>query len=209
VKRQVAEIFVKEHGISIVRACSLIKLSRTAWYRRPRSSMERDGDVIDVLSELSCRKPRWGFWKLHDRLRLDGRGINHKRLHRVYCAMGLNLPRRTKKRLPTRPRRPLVAPNELNQVWAIDFMSDALYGHRPFRTFNVIDEGNREGLGIEVATSIPSVRVIRVMEQLIEMHGKPSALRMDNVLRTEASYFVGDKYPVCTVARHCTVTVTP
>jgi putative transposase len=151
--------------------------------------MERDAQVIDVLSELSARKSRWGFWKLHDRLRLDGCGINHKRLHRVYCAMGLNLPRRTKKRLPTRPRRPLVAPNELNQVWAIDFMSDALYGHRPFRTFNVIDEGNREGLGIEVATSIPSLRVIRVMEQLIEMHGKPSALRMDNGAEFTSSAF--------------------
>ena len=59
-------------------------------------------------------------------------------------------------------------------------MADALYGGRAFRTFNVIDEGNREALGIEVAHSIPSLRVIRVMEQLIEMHGKPRALRLDN-----------------------------
>jgi putative transposase len=119
----VAEIFVKEHGISIVRACSLIKLSRTAWYRRPQSSMERDAEVINVLNEIVGRKPRWGFWKLRDRLRLDGCSINHKRLHRVYCAMGLNLPRRTRRRLPTRPRRPLDAAKVLNQTWAIDFMS--------------------------------------------------------------------------------------
>jgi putative transposase len=113
--------------------------------------MERDAQVIEVLNELVGRKPRWGFWKLHDRLRLDGCRINHKRLHRVYCEMGLNLPRRTKRRVPTRLRRPLLAPNELNQVWAIDFMSDALYGHRPFRTFNVIDEGNREALQQDVS----------------------------------------------------------
>lgn len=142
--------------------------------------MERDAEVINVLNEIAGRKPRWGFWKLRDRLRLDGCGINHKRLHRVYCAMGLNLPRRTKRRLPTRPRRPLHVATTLNQVWAIDFMSDTLYGKRSFRTFNVIDEANREGLGIEVATSIPSARVIRVMEQLIELYGKPYALRMDN-----------------------------
>jgi putative transposase len=142
--------------------------------------MERDAEVIGVLNELVSRKPRWGFWKLHDRLRLDGRCINHKRLHRVYCALGLNLPRRTRRRVPTRPRRPLVASSALNQIWAIDFMSDVLYGRRWFRTFNVIDEANREALGIEVATSIPSARVIRVMEQLIEMYGKPSALRLDN-----------------------------
>ncbi len=166
---------MKDHGLSIVRACSLTQLSRTAWYRRPASRMERDAEVIEVLNELVARKPRWGFWKLHDRLRLDGRCINHKRLHRVYCELGLNLPRRTRRRVPERPRRPLVAATELNQTWAVDFMSDVLYGRRWFRTFNVIDEANREALGIEVATSIPSARVIRVMEQLIEMYGKPKA----------------------------------
>jgi putative transposase len=133
-----------------------------------------------------ARKPRWGFWKLYDRLRLDGQCINHKRLHRVYCAMKLNLPRRTKRRLPTRIRQPLAAPAGLNQIWALDFMADALYGGRAFRTLNLIDEGNRQVLGIEVAHSIPSLRVIRVMEQLIELHGKPRALRMDNVLTAES-----------------------
>jgi hypothetical protein len=43
-----------------------------------------------VLNEIVARKPRWGFWKLHDRLRIEGHCINHKRLHRVYCAMKLN-----------------------------------------------------------------------------------------------------------------------
>lgn len=179
-KRQAAEILVKEHGVSIARACTLVKLSRTAWYRRPASSMERDRSVIDVLNEIVARRPGWGFWKLHDRLRLDGHCINHKRLHRVYCALGLNLPRRTKRRLPTRPRQPLRAPMTLNETWALDFMADALYGGCWFRTLNVIDEGNRQALGIHVATSILSARVIRVLEQLIEMHGKPRALRADN-----------------------------
>ena len=173
-------MLVREHGLSIGRACRVTRLSRTAWYRRARSSMERDRPVIEVLNELVARRPRWGFWKLYDRSRLDGQCINHKRLHRVYCAMKLNLPRRTKRRLPTRIRQPLAAPEGLNQIWALDFMSDALYGGRAFRTLNILDEGNRQGLGIEIAHSIPSLRVIRVMEQLIEMHGKPGALRVDN-----------------------------
>ena len=147
--------------MSILRACNVVRLSRTAWYRAPTSGMERDRGVIEVLNEIVARKPRWGFWKLHDRLRIEGHQINHKRLHRVYCAMNLNLPRRTKRRLPTRIRQPLAAPTALNQIWALDFMADTLYGGRVFRTFNVIDEGNREVLGIEVATSIPSLRVIR------------------------------------------------
>jgi putative transposase len=73
--------------MSIGTACKATRLSRTAWYRRPTSSMERDGAVIEVLNELVARNPRWGFWKLHDRLRLEGHAINHKRLHRVYCSM--------------------------------------------------------------------------------------------------------------------------
>jgi len=90
------------------------------------------------------------------------------------------MPHLPKRRLPARIRQPLAAPAGLNQIWAIDFMADALCGGRAFRTLNLIDEGNRQVLGIEVAHSIPSLRVIRVMEQLIEMHGKPRALHLDN-----------------------------
>ncbi len=64
-----------------------------------------------------------------------------------------------------------------NEIWVLDFMTDTLYSTRAFRTLNVIDEGNREALGIEVAHSIPALRVIRVMEQLIELYGKPLALQ--------------------------------
>jgi len=66
----------------------------------------------------------------------------------------------------------------LNQIWALD--ADSLYSGRAFRTLNLIDEGNRQVLGIEVAHSIPSLWVIRVMEQLIELHGWPTVLRLDN-----------------------------
>ena len=50
-----------------------------------------------------------------------------------------------------------------NEVWAVDFMSDALYHGRRFRTFNVLDEGVREGLDIVIDTSIPSGRVVRTL----------------------------------------------
>lgn len=170
---------MKDHGLSIQRSCRLARLSRTAWYR-PVPGRDRDRAVVEALNALVAEKPRWGFWKCYDRLRLDGQPWNHKRVHRVYCALKLNLPRRTKRRLPQRVRQPLVAPAALNQVWALDFMADALYDGRRFRTLNVIDEGNREVLGIEVATSIPAVRVVRVLGELIELHGRPRAIRLDN-----------------------------
>jgi putative transposase len=82
--------------------------------------------------------------------------------------------------LPTRIVAPLAAPTEHNRIWAMDFMHDALYSGRRFRTFNVLDESNREALAIEIGASVPSARVIRVLERLIDQHGKPEAFRIDN-----------------------------
>ena len=136
--------------MSIGRACAATRLSRTAWYRRPRSCMERDRAVIEVLNALVARRPRWGFWKLYDRSRLEGHAINHKTSHRVYCALRLNLPRRTKRRVPKRLRQPLCATATERDLGARFHDRDALQPTH-FRIFNVIDESNREGLGIEVA----------------------------------------------------------
>jgi putative transposase len=69
-------------------------------------------------------------------------------------------------------------------------MHDTRYDSRRFRTLNVLDDGNRQALGIEVGTSIPSQRAIRVMEQLIELHGKPAALRLDNGTELTSHAFV-------------------
>jgi putative transposase len=171
---------VSELGLSISRACRIVGFSRAAHYRTPQSALERDGDVIAALREIVEKTPRAGFWKCFDRLRRKQRPWNHKRVRRVYRALQLHLPRRAKRRVPKRLRQPLHAPAGLNQIWALDFMSDALYGGRKFRTLNVIDEGNREALAIEVATSIPSVRVVRVLDELVALYGKPEALRMDN-----------------------------
>lgn len=173
-------VLVTEHKLSVSRACSIVRFSRAAYYRTPRPPLEADADVITALQAIVERHPRHGFWKCFGRLRRQGHGWNHKRVHRVYCALKLNLPRRTKRRLPVRVRQPLDAPRVLNGVWALDFMADALYGGRKFRTLNVLDEGNREGLAVEVAFAIPSVRVIRVLDELVATHGSPAALRMDN-----------------------------
>lgn len=171
---------MKDHRLPIRRACQIAKLSRAAFYRTPPAPMERDREVIEALNRLVESNGRWGFWKCYDRLRLDGHRWNHKRVHRVYCELRLNLPRRTKRRVPQRLRQPLAAPPTLNGTWALDFMHDTLYGGRRFRTLNVIDEGNRQGLAIEIGTSLPSARVVRLMEQLIDFYGRPTALRCDN-----------------------------
>lgn len=76
--------------------------------------------------------------------------------------------------------QPLAVPEAINHVWSMDFMHDQLSDGRSFRLFNVLDDFNREGLGIEVDLSLPAARVIRSLDQIIEWRGKPGAIRCDN-----------------------------
>lgn len=144
--------------------------------------------MVEALNLALAKNGRWGFGLCFDWMRNHGYRWNRKRVWRVYCRLNLNRPRRAKRRLPPIARQPLVAPTVANQVWALDYMQDALYNGRAFRTLNVIDESNREGLAIEVDTSLPAARVIRVMEQLADLRGLPAAIRLDNgpELRSQA-----------------------
>ena len=155
-------------------------LSRSAWYKPCVDWRARDRKIIDALQELAEDKPGLGFWKLFRRLRRKKHRWNHKRVYRVYCQLELNLRRRTKKRIPARSPMPLLVPERPNQVWSADFVSDALYNDVRFRTFNVLDDFNREALAIEVDTSLPSARLVRVLEQLKAERGLPDVLRTDN-----------------------------
>lgn len=62
----------------------------------------------------------------------------------------------------------------------MDFMSDALWCGRRFRTFNVLDDCNREALAIEIDLNLPSARIIRVLERIVAWRGYPDQIRMDN-----------------------------
>jgi putative transposase len=179
-KRTAADFMSEAHGLSVTRSCGCVGLSRAAYYCEPLDWVIRDAEIIEVLTALVDTHPRWGFWKYVDALRHRGMGWNHKRLYRVYCGLGLTLPRRTRRKLPERVREPLLVPQRPNQVWSADFMSDTLYHGACFRTFNVIDDHNREALAIEIDTSLRAVRLVRAFERLKAERGLPDVLRVDN-----------------------------
>lgn len=164
--------------MSVLRSCRCLGLSRAAYYKSP-AAQDRDADVVDAINMLLDKHPRWGFWKCCKYLRSRHRW-NHKRIYRVYCKLNLNQKRRAKKRLPKRVQQPLFVPQQPNQVWSADFMSDSLYAGHRFRTFNVIDDFNRELLHVEIDTSITGQRLIRVFERLRLERGLPDILRTDN-----------------------------
>ena len=169
---------MEENQLSERQACRFLGISRIVF--RYQSKKPGDEEIIKLLMEIAERKPRWGFKKMHDYLRNQGYAWNHKKVHRIYCETRLNLRVKPKKRLPSRDPQPLVTPDKANISWSIDFMSDSLACGRAFRTLNILDDFNREGLWIEVDTSLPAERVIRVLDTLALWRGYPKQLRSDN-----------------------------
>jgi putative transposase len=110
-------------------------------------------------------------------------------VYRIYCGLKLNLRRKGKKQLPSRNPEPLAVPAKPNECWSMEFMSDSFYSGKSFRTFNVIDDYNQESLAIEVDSSLPSQRIIRVLDRIAAYRGYPKRLRQDNGLLTESTIF--------------------
>jgi putative transposase len=169
-----------EHGMSQRRACCASGIARSTL--RYRHVERDDSGVITFIQAYMALNPRHGFDLLYDSARHQKAPWGKTVLRRVYGELRLNLPRRGKKRLPARIRQPLHAAGQPNLSWSCDFMADALWSGRRFRTFNVIDEFNREALRIEVDTSLPAARVIRALNELVEVRGAPLSIRLDNVL---------------------------
>ena len=138
-----------------------------------------DSEVIAALQKLAEEMPTAGFPEYRGRVRREHQW-NHKRIRRVYKKMGLNIRRKHKRRLPERVKQPLEQQQKPNAIWSMDFMHDSLVSGRKFRTFNVIDDFNREALTIEVNTSFPGEQVVRVLHSLIQFHVKPNKIRSDN-----------------------------
>lgn len=169
---------VEDKLLSVRQACKIVSLPRSvaSYHKRTKD----DSSLIDALNQLVDKHPTIGFWKCYYRLRRKGFTCNHKRLYRVYTMLRLNLRRRTRRRIPQRVKQPLQVPIAINQVWSMDFMCDSLVDGRSFRLLNIIDDFNRESLAVEVDTSLPALRIIRVLERLIDFRQKPETIRVDN-----------------------------
>lgn len=156
------------------------------WYYQPKKD---DSAVIDKLNELAEKLPTKGIDYLYHRLRQQGYTWNRKRVLRVYRAMKMTLRRKRKRRVPSRIKEPLVATNAPNLTWSMDFMSDSLMDGRKIRTFNIIDDFNREVMEIEVGLSFPAERVLRTLDRLGNERGLPNKIRVDNGPEFTANVF--------------------
>lgn len=181
-RREVAEVAHKTRGISIQLACRAFSISEGCYYYQPKLGCD-NALIADWLVKLTSQWLTWGFGLCFLYLRnVRGFKWNHKRVYRIYKELELNLRIKPKKRLVRAKPAKLEVPTNLNQVWSMDFMHDQLSDQRSYRLLNIIDDCNREGLAMEADISLPSERVIRSLEHLIEWRGKPQEIRCDNGL---------------------------
>ncbi len=179
-RKEMAHRAKVEFVTSIRLVCDVFSISETC-YRYEAILSDENADIADWLLRLTATYKPWGFGLCFLYLRnVKDYGWDHKRVYRIYKELELNLRIKPKRRIKCDKPEALGVPETINQVWSMDFMSDSLMDGRSIRTFNVLDDFNREGLGIDVDLCLPSARVIRSLEHIIEWRGKPHAIRCDN-----------------------------
>jgi len=175
-----AETAVAKRGVSIALACRTFGVSETCYRYSPKMGGENE-EIADLLVGLTNAKRSWGFGLCFLYLRnVQGRLWNHKRVYRIYRELELNLRIKPRRRLRREKPDALAVPAAPNVSWSMDFMADRLGDGRAFRLLNVLDDFNREGLGLEVDFSLPAERVIRSLERIMEWRGRPGSIRVDN-----------------------------
>jgi len=168
------------YSVSKTRACGLLDLAVTT-YRYQSTNSRPEQPLRAALRRHAQSRRRWGYRRLEILLRREGFEDNIKRIHRLYRAEGLQVRnrRRRKQRLQRGVERPPAAA-AANQRWSLDFVHDRMENGRALRMLTVVDEATRECPWIEADTSLSGIRVTRVLDQLVELRGKPASLLTDN-----------------------------
>ncbi len=165
-------------GISERRACELIGLSRTVLHYQRCESQSNAGLRGRILA-LAEQRRRFGYRRIHVLLRREGQAVNVKRVHRLYCQERLQVKQRRRRRGVAVERRPLLVPERPNQVWSMDFVSDALETGRRLKCLTIVDDFTKEAVDIVVDHGISGRYVARVLDRAIQFRGLPRAIRTD------------------------------
>jgi len=176
-KRAALAHLKEAHRMSERRACRLLGAPRSSMRYRSRP---RDNEaVLRVLKVLAGRHRRSGYRQLTRMLRRRLGPVNHKRVHRLYRKHGLQVPVRQRRRLKRVPRQPMTVPSRPNECWSMDFVHDRTMTG-PLRTLSVLDVCTRQAPVLAAARSMPSERVIRILEDAAARYGLPERIVVDN-----------------------------
>lgn len=158
-----------------------MRLSLTGWYYRHRRPIQ-DAPLVKRMREIADMRVRYGMRRIYVLLRREGWAVNHKRVHRLYVQVGLNLrakrPHRRKAPAMRLDHRPLLT--AADQLWSMDFVSNALFDGCRFRALTVVDNFTRECLAIEVAQNLRGEDVVATLQRLRERRVLPARIQVDN-----------------------------
>jgi len=178
-RRRGAEHLEKTLAVSERRACQVVEIARST-KRRPSGRVE-ENKLVMKIHELSERYPRFGYRKIFDKLKTSGWRVGREQVRLLRRQEGLRVPQRAVKR--RRPGTSTIDPHQAeypNHVWSYDFVADQTSDGKTLRFLTVIDEFTRRALWIECARHLTSFDVVRVLDQLVELHGKPITIKSDN-----------------------------
>lgn len=164
--------------ISERRACQLVGLSRTVLHYESKAQPENE-QLQARLVELAGERRRFGYRRLHALVRREGVAVNHKRLYRLYSDAGLTVRRRKKRHGVAVERQALELPSGPNDVWSMDFVSDALASGRRIKVLTIVDDFSKESVDLAVDFGISGHYVTRVLDQAARFRGYPKAIRTD------------------------------
>ncbi len=144
----------------------------------------------DKIVEIAHVRRRFGYRRVHDLLRNDFPGVNHKRVYRLYSAANLAVRKRKKAKRPVMERTPLTIAQRINEVWSMDFVSDSLASGRRIKCLTVADDFSHECVEIAVDYGISGLYVTRLLDQAARFRGYPAAVRTDNGLEFTSRAFI-------------------
>lgn len=177
-RRRIVEYLREHHSMSERRACKLSAIGRSSF--RYQRKPDRNAQIRLRLRELAEKRRKFGYERLLVLLRREGHMINHKRVARLYREEGLSLRRRKRKKRATHLRIVLDRPEQPNQHWSMDFVSDSLWNGRRLRVLTIVDDLTKECPALEVDHSLPGQRVARVLDRLAQTRGLPEIITVDN-----------------------------
>jgi putative transposase len=169
---------MEHHGMSERRATGLLSVDRSTM--RYQSKRPDDAPERALLKELAAERRRFGYRRLREMARRRGVVMNLKKVYRLYKEERLTVRRRGGRKRAIGTRAPLEKAAGPNAIWVLDFVSDTLESGRRFRVFNVEDQFTRRGLGVEIDTSLPGRRIVRVLDRLVALWGRPAMIVSDN-----------------------------
>ena len=168
------------YGVSVKRACALVQQSRTVYHYV--STRPEQAPLRLRIREIAASRVRYGYQRIYVLLRREGWLVNHKRVHRLYREEGLNLRhiKRNRRHLNSIRKALATMPKKVNECWAMDFVSDALFDGRRMRALTILDTFSRESLAIEVGKSLRGEDVVAALSRIAQQRKIPVKIRCDN-----------------------------